>query len=76
MLDQRKSSRCPHVRFTITPKPADVDEHLKPNTRPYCQGIPRGVAVIPCGACTDSLTPHVELVLILQHPTSGISRRN
>ena len=23
------------VRFVVTPKPADVDEHLKPGTRPY-----------------------------------------
>ena len=24
-----------HVRFFVTPKPTNVDEHLEPNTRPY-----------------------------------------
>ena len=28
------------VRFVITPKPAYVDEHLKPSTRPYHQEFP------------------------------------
>ena len=52
------------VRFFVTPKPADVDEHLKPSTRPYHQEwwlvhlfyIIRGVEVIPCGGCTDTPT--------------------
>ena len=54
-----------HVRFSVTPKPANVDEHLKLSTRPYHQEwwlvhlfyIPRGVAVIPCGGFTDTPTP-------------------
>ena len=53
------------VRFVVTPKPADVGEHLKPNTRPYHQvwwlfhifNIPRGAAIIPWGGCTDTPTP-------------------
>ena len=50
------------VRFFITPKPTDVDEHLKPSTRAYHQEwrlvhlfyIHIGAAVIPCGGCTDT----------------------
>ena len=37
-----------HVRFVITPKPADVEENFKPSTSPYRQEIPRGVEIIPC----------------------------
>ena len=54
-----------HVRFVLTPKPTDVDEHLKTSTRPCHQEwqlvhlfyIPRGAAVIPCGGCTNTPTP-------------------
>ena len=56
------------VRFVVTPKPADVGEHLKPNTRPYHQEwllvdlfyISRG-AVIPCGGCINTPTPRLQL---------------
>ena len=52
------------LRFVVTPKLADVDEYLKPSTRPYHQEwqlvhlfyIPRGAAVIPCGGTRYSNT--------------------
>ena len=57
-----------HERFFVTPKPVDIDEHLKPNTRPYYHHewrlvhlfyIPRGAVVIPCRGCTDTPTPRL-----------------
>ena len=35
MVRRLASSPYDIVRFAFTPKPADVNEHLKPNTRPY-----------------------------------------
>ena len=56
-----------HVRFSVTPKPACVYEHLKPSTRTYHQEwrlvhlfyFPRAAMVIPCGGCTDTPTPRL-----------------
>ena len=54
-----------HVRFSVTPKPTDIDERLKPTTRPYHQEISRGAAVTKC-CYTDTPTA----------PPSNVARGN
>ena len=57
-----------HQYPSRSPKPTDIDEHLKPSIRPYHQEwrlvhlfyISRGAAVIQCGGCIDTLTPRLE----------------
>ena len=72
MCQKRPSSAC--VRFVVTPKPADVDEYLKPNTRPYNQvwwlvhifQILRGAMVMPLEGCTDNPTQNLLHMMIIQ----------
>ena len=62
--------------LVVTPKPAYVDEHLKPDTMPYHEEwqlvhlfyIPKGVAVIPCGGTTYTMKRELNTVLVFLSP--------